>query len=274
MNVFNPGNEKVQVKMIYYKQHFSPSNNHRFVFKLKNSFANRWEYVGIISSTHENKSSNNNSKEHQHQILRYMNSTKIKDIRYLLGIDDLEDYEDTEYKCSDMKEEWLSQLMKNSYISTDCKPTEIPGCIRSRDLNQLFQNNFTFLKSIMKAFGFEVSVGELGFNRSILNSYRLAFKEFPHILRAITHIESMITPENSVNQAILLVSADKRKKFECENILNLKEECSTKSGNSLDCLTESQARALINYMIVHYMADTRTILPTSTIEGKFQICQV
>jgi hypothetical protein len=273
MNVFNPGNKALQIKMIYYKEHFVPSNNHRFVFKLKNSFAARWEYVGIISTYKQTQTNSEDSNINSHQVLRFINTTRIKDIRFLLGIDDLEDFEENEFKCPSMKEAWLSHLMKHAYIATDCKPTEVPGCVRARDLNQLFQNNFTFLKLVMKAFGFEVSIGELGFNRAILNSYRTAFKEFPYILRAISQVESMITPQNSVNQAILLVTADKREKFKCENILDLKEECA-KSNSTLDCLTESQARALINYMIVHYMADTRTILPTETIEGKDFICLV
>ena len=78
----------------------------------------------------------------------------------------------------------------------------------------------------------------------------------------------MMTLENRVNQDILLVTADKREKPECERILDLKDECANKIPGSPDCLTEAQARTLINYMISYYMADTGTILPNSVIEGK------
>lgn len=264
MKVFNPNDPNLQIKLIYYKENFVPTNNHRFVFKLKNNFASRWEYVGIISAVRQDP--DDPSKVH-HVILRYLNTTRIEDTKTLLGIDEIEDFKDNDFKCKNMKEVWLSSLMKKSYFSTNCKPTEVSGCVRASDLSALFQLNFAFLKNVLKSFGLEATIGELGFNGSILLSYRNAFSEFPFVLRALSQIEGMITPDNSVNQAILLVTADKRKKFECENMLDLKEECAKKGPGKLDCLSESQARTLLNYMVVHYMADTRTILPSETIEG-------
>ena len=264
MNIFNPKNPKLQIKLIYYKKISGLTSNFRFVFKLKNNFANRWEYVGIISMIPQNEKDRGTNK---HTVLRYMNSTKIKDIKFLLGIDEIEEYEDSDLECKNMKETWLSKLMKNPYYSTDCKPTEVPGCVRSRDLSELFQLNFFFLQSVMKKFGFDVTIGELGFNPMILASYRKAFKDFPFILQAINQIETMITTENRVNQSILLVTADKRVKPECENILDLKDKCGKVSVGSPDCLSEAQARTLINYMIAYYMNDTKKILPNHIIEG-------
>ena len=264
INIFNPKNPKLQIKLIYFQKISGITSNFRFVFKLKNNFANRWEYVGIISMIPQ---SEKDAGTNNHTVLRYINTTKIKDLKYLLGIDDIEEYEESDLECEKMKETWLSNLMKSPYYSTDCKPTEVPGCVRSRDLSQLFQLNFFFLQSVMKEFGFEVTIGELGFNPRILASYREAFKEFPFILQAISQIQNMITMENRVNQDILQVTADKRKKPECENILDLKKECSKTNVGTPDCLSEAQARTLINYMIAYYMNDTKTILPANIIEG-------
>merc|ERR1712137_766176 len=69
MKVFNPNDSSVEIKLIYHKQSFAPANNNRFVFKLKNNFASRWEYVGVITTIREDP---NDSKIKDHVILRYI----------------------------------------------------------------------------------------------------------------------------------------------------------------------------------------------------------
>ena len=49
MNIFNPKKPDLKIKLIYYREQIEKMSYHRFVFKLKNSFAPRWEYIGIVS---------------------------------------------------------------------------------------------------------------------------------------------------------------------------------------------------------------------------------
>jgi hypothetical protein len=265
MNIFNPKNRKLEVKLIYYKKHFGRTGNHRFVFKLKNNFAPRYEYVGIISTIPQLEKEQGTMN---HVILRYINTTRINDIKFLLGLDELENFEDNDLECKNMKETWLARIVKNPYFSTDCKPTEVQGCIRSADVTELFKLNFVFLQSVLKDFGFEVRLGELGYNKTILQSYRKAFENFPFILKSLDVLRSNITPQNTVDHNRLIITADKRKKFECPRILDLLEKCSQNAAGQLNCLTEEDARKLINYMIVHYMLDTKQVLEPDVIQGR------
>lgn len=156
-------------------------------------------------------------------------------------------------------------------MPTECRAVEVPGCVRASDLTKIFEANFNFLKIALKKFGFEVSIGELGYNRDILAAYSQAFSQFSFIKKAILQLEGMITAENKVDQKRLMVTSDTRQPVKCEDILNLKEVCRKQKSRSLDCLSEKEARSLINYMIIHFMVDTRTILPTTVIRGKASV---
>jgi hypothetical protein len=265
MNIFNPKDPKLKIKLIYYREQNEKMSYHRFVFKLKNNFAPRWEYVGIVSVVPRHEI---DSGKYTHYIVRYLNSTKINDIAGLLGIYELEEYDDNDLNCPKMKEHWLSYLMKNPYMPTECRAVEVPGCVRSSDLTELFQSNFIFVKLALKKFGFEVSIGELGYNKEILSAYKEAFKKFSFINKAISQLEGMITSENEVDQKKLVITSDTRPPLKCEEILDLKEICKKQKIKKFDCLTEEEARSLINYMIIHFMIDTRTILPIDVIRGK------
>ena len=268
MNIFNPKKPDLKIKLIYYREQIEKMSYHRFVFKLKNSFAPRWEYIGIVSVVPNHEI---DSGKYTHYIVRYLNSTKLQDVASLLGIYEVEEFEDSDLKCEKMKESWISYLMKNPYMPTECKAVEVPGCVRSSDLTKLFQSNFNFLKIALKKFGFEVGLGELGYNREILSSYRQAFTEFPFIIKAISQLEGMITSENEVDQKTLALSSDERPPLKCEDILNLKDVCEKQKNKKIDCLSEIEAKSLINYMIVHFMLDTKKVLPIDTIEGNIYI---
>ena len=265
MNIFNPKNSNLRIKLIYYREQNEKMSYHRFVFKLKNNFASRWEYVGIVSVVPRHEI---DSGKFTHYIVRYLNSTKLRDVASLLGIYEIKDFENDDLNCPKMKEHWLSYLMKNPYVPTECKAVEVPGCVRSGDLTKLFQANFKFLKIALEKFGFKVSIGELGYNKQILSSYKEAFNEFAFIMKAISQLEGMITSENEVDQKTLMLSSDTRPPLKCENILDLKEICNKQKKKGVECLSEKEARSLINYMIIHFMLDTKTVLPTEIIEGE------
>jgi hypothetical protein len=265
MNIFNPSKNDLKIKLIYYREQNEKMSYHRFVFKLKNNFAPRWEYVGIVSVVPQNEI---DSGKYTHFIVRYLNSTRLKDVASLLGIYELEEFDDSDLKCPKMKEHWLSFLMKNPYVPTECKKVETPGCVKSKELTKLFQANFHFLKNALGKFGFNVSIGELGFNRVILGSYRDAFKNFDFIIKAIKQIEGMITSENEVDHDTLMKSSDTRPKIKCEDILDLKAICDKQKEKNRECLNEQEARSLLNYMIIHYMMDTKTVLPGDIIDGR------
>ena len=112
MNIFNPKDKKLEIKLIYYREQLAEANIHRYVFKLKNNFAPRYEYVGIVSVV---PAAEIDSGKYKHFIVRYINTTKLKDVISLLGIYEAKD-DDVEIPCPNMKQQWLSYLFKKPYI--------------------------------------------------------------------------------------------------------------------------------------------------------------
>jgi hypothetical protein len=265
MTIFNPNDPKVSIKLIYYREQIVEANYHRYIFKAKNNFAPRWEYIGIVSVV---PPAQIDSGKYKHFVVRYINSSKLEDVVALLGVYEAADAEDNDIDCPQMKENWLSYLMNNPYMPTECKPVDLPGCVKSQELTRLFGATFNFLKSILLKFGFQVTIGELGYNRSILQSYKTEFKEFSFITSAVQQIEDMINKDNEVDQSKLIITSDIRPKPKCEDILDTVDVCTSTNNTSSECLSEADARALIKYMILHYLIDTKKPLGQSKIQGK------
>lgn len=177
IQVFNPKQKKTEVKLLYYRMQKSKVHVHRFVFRLKNTYANRFEYVGIVSVVPKKELE---SERYRHFIVRYINSSDLVDTVTLLGV-----YEAKSSKpvhCPKMKEKWLDYLIEHPYVVTECKQKENPDCVTSEQLTLMFGLIFQFLQKVLLSFGIEVTVGELGFNPVILNVYKLVFKDFDFIL--------------------------------------------------------------------------------------------
>ena len=111
-------------------------------------------------------------------------------------------------------------------------------------------------------------MNELGFNKTILKLYRETYSDYPFVLEEISNYEENITDENEVLQEELIVSSDLRPKQKCEDILEMTDLCEKQSAKGTECLTEKTARSLINFMLVHYMLDTKSILPQAVFDGK------
>lgn len=101
----------------------------------------------------------------------------------------------------------------------------------------------------------------------MLRSYRTGFKDFAFVIKAISQIENTISDENEVDQEKLVITSDIRKKKKCKDILDLKENCAASEKRGLNCLTEEEARGLINYMIIQFMADSKRLISPKVIEG-------
>jgi hypothetical protein len=177
IGIFNPQNPKTSVNLIYYRREKEGVIIHRFIFKLKNSFANRFEYVGLLSV---NPKKEIQSGRYKHFIVRYINSSNLDDVAALLGVYELE--EETSIPCTDMKQKWLSYILKNPYVVTKCEAEDRPDCLTSSDLTTLFSKTFNLLEMILKSFGFEVTTGQLGYDRVVLDIYDKAFEGFDFIL--------------------------------------------------------------------------------------------
>ena len=264
MNLFNPGDASVSINLIYYREQIIDANYHRYIFKAKNNFAPRWEYIGIVSVV---PPAQIDAGTYKHFVVRYINSSKLEDVVALMGVYEAENAEENEIDCPQMKENWLSYLMSNPYVTTECKPIDIPGCVRSQELTRLFGASFNFLKEVLMRFGFQVTLGELGFNKTILDVYKSGFAEFPFMITAINQLEGMITDENEIDHEQLVLSSDTREKPKCEDFLDTMNVCGDNSN--IECLSEDDARALIKYMILHYLIDTKQPLRSSIIESNF-----
>ena len=179
--IFNPQNEKTSVKLVYYRREKQEVVIHRFIFKLKNSFADRFEYIGILSV---NPKKEIRSGRYKHFIVRYVNSSNVDDVAALLGIYEFE--KDELIPCEKMKDKWLSYILKNPYVVTKCEAEDKPECLTSSDLTTIFSKTFNLLEKVLKSFGFEVSTGELGYDEVVLDIYEDTFADFKFILVGVS----------------------------------------------------------------------------------------
>jgi hypothetical protein len=184
MKVFNPHEKNTQVTLLYYRVQRKKSHIHRFVFRLKNTYANRYEYVGIVSVVPKKERL---SLRNRHYIIRYINSSDLLDTITLLGIYELK--EQTGYPCNNMKKLWLDFLLKDPYIVTRTEVNTPGNCVTSDKLTKLFSLFFVSFQKILKSFGIEVSIGQLGFDPVILDILLEVYKDFPFI-----QVSTLVSP--------------------------------------------------------------------------------
>lgn len=177
IGIFNPRNPKTKAELVYYRREKQGVIIHRFIFKLKNSFANRFEFVGLLSV---NPKKEIESGRFKHFIVRYVNSSNLDDVSALLGI--YEPDKDNLIPCEENKQKWLSYILKNPYVVTKCEAEDRPDCVTSADLTSVFSQTFTLLELILDSFGIPVTSGQLGYDEVVLDIYEKAFKDFQFIL--------------------------------------------------------------------------------------------
>jgi hypothetical protein len=177
IKIFNPNEKQTSVELLYYRVQKKRSHVHRFVFRLKNTYANRYEYVGIVSVVPKKEILSGRNK---HYIIRYINSADLLDTITLLGV-----YEVNEKRgisCGNMKKIWLEKLLKDPYIVTKTETTkENNDYISSDDVTRMFSLFFVTFQKILKSFGIEVSTGQLGFDTTILNILLEVYHDFDFI---------------------------------------------------------------------------------------------
>jgi hypothetical protein len=238
---------------------------HHFVFRVKYQFRTKASYIGIVSYIPHNEL---DSKKYTHFIVRYIDSTRMDDVISLLGIYDLYKQEFSEViNCPQLKKRALKYLL-DSKIPTKCRTNEEVGCVHSQDLTDIFNANFEFIKNSLKNFLFGVEVSELILNKTILNSYKKSFQKYDFVTKAISELEGMINDDNEIIQDELKVTSDLRPKPTCEDILEMQDLCKKEKQKGIECLSEDDAKSLINYMMIHYMVDSRRVLDTKVIDGK------
>ena len=177
MNVFNPKQKKTSVKLLYYRMQRKKIEVHRFVFQLKNTYANRFEYVGIVSVVPKKELK---SKRHKHYVIRYINSSDLQDAVTLLGV--YEAKKDKSISCPGMKQKWLNYLVEKPYVVTKCKSQDQPDCVTSEKLTLLFSKMFLLIEKILGSFSLKVTTGQLGFDVVILDVFLDVFKDFDFVI--------------------------------------------------------------------------------------------
>ena len=173
INVFNPKQDKTEVKLIYYRREKTNVILHRLIFRLKNTYANRFEYVGILSVVPKKEIA---SGRYNHFVIRYINSSDINDAIAILGVYEVDT--DHSIPCTDQKQKWLSYILKNPYVVTKCEAEDRPDCVTSDDLTRLFSATFDLVEMVLGSFGFDVSTSQLGYDQVILDIFGQAFSEF------------------------------------------------------------------------------------------------
>ena len=265
ITLLDPSNSASHLWLMYYREQKTKGNYHRFIFRVKYKFRSKVTYIGLVSFVPEKEFDN---KKFTHFIVRYIDSARLDDVISLLGVYDVYKQERNDvYQCPNLKKQALRYLSK-SQIPIECRAIKIQGCVHASDLTRIFQANFKFIQNALKDFKFGVTLGEMGFNRTILKIYRDTFARFPFVKKAVSQLEDMITDENEVDHAKLIVSSDLREKPKCQDILDLKDLCEREKGKGVECLSEKKARSLINFMITHYMVDTKTVLNPAIFDGK------
>jgi hypothetical protein len=176
IKVFNPKEKDTEVKLLYYREQQNKVAVHRFVFRLKNTYANRFEYVGIVSVVPKKEIISGRNK---HFIIRYINSSDLLDTGTLLGI-----YGAKKNKiipCGNMKQTWLDYLIEHPYVVTQ-KETVVPAdCVTSKTLTSLFTKMILLIQKVLASFGFNLTTGQLGFDVTILDIFLEVFKDFQFV---------------------------------------------------------------------------------------------
>jgi hypothetical protein len=179
MSVFNPNNDRTEVKLIHYEEQLTDISKHFFVFRIKNTYTNKFDFVGIVSVIPESELV---SGKNTHFILRYINSKQLKDTMFLLGIFDLD--ENFEFPCYDNKQKWLDYLLDNPYVLTKCQETSEPKVQKCDSLpneRSFFSAIMILLKKVLKSFGIKVSFNELSYNENILKIVDTTFAKYQFI---------------------------------------------------------------------------------------------
>ena len=185
----------------------------------------------------------------------------------LLGIYEVE--KDNEIDCPGLKNEWVKELFKRPYsFDTKCKEqtsNDRDDCVKSKDLSSLFGASFNLIKEVLARFGFNVSVGQLGYNKTILSVYNNVYSKFPFILDAVDRIDNMITEETKIDHELLVKTSDTRIN-KCEDLLNMKDVCKT-DGSQETCLSPDSAQGLLNYVMMYNMIDSKQIISEAKMKG-------
>lgn len=176
IKVFNPKEKETEVKLLYYRAQTNKVSIHRFVFRLKNTYANRFEYVGIVSVVPQKELKSGRNK---HFIIRYINSSDLLDTGTLLGI--YEAKKDITIPCASMKQNWLDYLIEHPYVVTQKEVPTLPSCVTSKTLTKLFSRMILLVQKVLGSFDVTVSTGQLGFDVTILDIFLSVFQDFEFV---------------------------------------------------------------------------------------------
>lgn len=177
IKIFDPSQKETSAELMYYRVQRKKSHVHRFVFRLRNTYANRFEYVGIVSVV---PSREVKSGRHKHFVIRYINSADLLDTATLLGIYEID--RQRVLGCPHMKQLWLEHLVKDPYIVT-----RTPAhCVSSGDLTRMFSFFFEAFRRVLDSFGVTVSKGQLGFDETVLDIVWDVYRDFDFIQVEIT----------------------------------------------------------------------------------------
>jgi hypothetical protein len=177
MSVFNPKNRKTRIKLIYYREELEESSYHYFVFKIKNTYANKFDYVGIVSTVPPGERARGTNT---HYVLRYVNTKEADDIAVLLGIFNLN--ENAEMRCLNSKKTWINYMRQNPYV-LGLKENRHGNNFDTRVEQKLvFSSLLTLGKNLLEAFDLNVGYDDLKFNDEVLDVFEFAFQNVPYIL--------------------------------------------------------------------------------------------
>ena len=175
MAAFNVKNTRTSVNLLYYREEIEEgSSYHYFVFKIKNTYASKFDFVGIVSTIppHERERGSN-----QHYVLRYSNSKELEDVIMLLGIFNLN--QNADIRCLHSKLSWVKYLKKHPYTMgaighgdrSDYQDREI-----TVEQKLAFSPFLMVLQSVLDSFGLKLGVDDLKKNREILEMFESHFQ--------------------------------------------------------------------------------------------------
>jgi hypothetical protein len=176
LKIFNPSEKKTSVELLYHRVNKKKSHVHRFVFRLKNTYVKRYEYIGILSVIPRKEIRSGRNK---HYIIRYINSVDLLDLITLLGAYEANDKRPLD--CGNMKQIWLNHLIKDPYIVTRTESVKQQGVISSEEVTKMFSLFFLVFQKVLHSFGIEVSTGQLGFDMTILDILLDVYQDFDFI---------------------------------------------------------------------------------------------
>lgn len=271
MNNFFVNSDVTKVDLMFYKEERSTKSLHKFIFRMKNVYSKQIEHLGIISMVPQSEF---DSKNLNHNIVRYVNAKDFEIVKVLLGIENLK--EDDKISCGLNRETFISSIIDQPIAPFDCNSLSSIDRLDSFDVKNMFRYNFDVIRRVVALFKFDIKTSDLLFNKKVIKELKENYSNATIVKKDLDILDFEINSLNEVNHNELLEKSYNGSLLRCQDDFDITKECNLMKNNQ--CISLEEAERIFNLMIIYYMINTKTILSLDLISKiknqKFIIRQI